>query len=197
MVRLLAIVIALTGLAVFPATAAQAATSCSSYGSYWNRGPYSYAGLSASSNRRTSMLIDAASPYPTTAPGQVHMWHSNGPTSNQLWCLGTYTFHDGSLGYQVRNLYTGLCLDPENDSLYSGDPVWLWTCKSQSDPTFSSQVWGIRSDGTAGTPSGTETVYFFRSANDAYCLDVTDNRSDDGAPLQMWTCSYAGNQLFY
>ncbi len=197
MVRLLAVVLALTGLAVVPATAAQAASSCSSYGSYWNRGPYFYAGLSASTDQRRTVVLDQASPYQTVAPGYVHMWHSNGPTQNQLWCLGRHTNNDGSYSYQVRNLQTGLCLDVQDDNQYAGDPVWLWTCKSLSDSTVWSQMWGIRSDGTAGTPDGTKTVYYFRTYSDAYCLDVKDKGTADGTALQIWTCSYAGNQLFY
>ena len=193
-VRLLAVVLALTGLAVVPATAAQAATSC---GSPWDRGPYFYAGLSASTDQRRAVVLDQASPYQTAAPGYVHMWHSNGPTQNQLWCLRRFENGNGSFSYQVRNLQTGLCLDVQDDNTYAGDPVWMWTCKVPGDSTIWSQLWGIKSNGTTGTPNGTKTVYYFRTYSDAYCLDVKDKGTADGTALQIWTCSYAGNQLFY
>jgi hypothetical protein len=195
--RLLAVVVVLTGLALIPATAAQAATGCQNkYGSYWSRGPYTYAGLSASVTRNTNMFIDAASPYPTTAPGYVHLWHDNGPTTNQQWCLGKYTYADGSYAYQVRNYYTGLCLDPDSP-IGNGVNVWLWTCKGSGDGTQYTQMWEIPSNGTRSTPSGSHTVYYFQRSSSFYCLDVRDNNWNDGAALQTWQCSYAGNQLFY
>ncbi|BCY09022.1 RICIN domain-containing protein [Actinoplanes sp. L3-i22] len=194
---MLAIIIALAGLAIVPATAAQAATACSTYGSYWNRGPFFYAGLSASNAQGRAVVIDQASPYQTVAPGYVHMWHSNGPTNNQRWCLGTHQNNDLSYSYQVRNLQTGLCLDVQDDNQYAGDPVWMWTCKSLSDSTVGSQLWGIRKYGSASTPNGAQTVYNFRTYSDYYCLDVKDYGTADGSALQIWNCLDAGNQLFY
>ncbi|GAA2624242.1 RICIN domain-containing protein [Paractinoplanes durhamensis] len=195
--RLLAVVVALTGLALVPATAAQAATVCKDkYGSYWNRGPYTYAGLSASLNQGRNMFLDAASPYPTTAPGNVHLWHDNGPTTNQQWCLGRFTYTDGSYAYQVRNYYTGLCLDPDSP-VGNYVTVWLWTCKSSTDTTQNTQMWEITANGSRSTPSGTHTVYYFRRSSSIYCLDVRDDVKTDDAKLQTWQCSYTNNQLFY
>jgi len=196
--RLLAVVVAFTGLLLVPAASAQAATACQTkYGSYWSRGPYTYAGLDATVHWQAKMLIDAASPYPTSAPGEVHMWHNNGPTTNQQWCLGKYNFPDGSYEYQVRNYYTGLCLDPKDTPIANGVKVWLWWCKSSADSTFYSQLWDIPSNGTRNTPNGTQTVYYFRRINSYMCLDIKDYDINDGAALQVWSCSYAGNQLFY
>jgi hypothetical protein len=198
MSRLLAVVVALTGLVLVPATAAQAATACQDrFGAEWYRGPYSYAGLGASVHQNTKMLLDAASPYPTSAPGNLHMWHNNGPTQNQLWCLDRVDFDNGSYEYRVRNYQTGLCLDPKDTPVVNGTRVWLWWCKASNDSTFNSQLWAINSNGKRSTPQGSQYVYYFRRLNTDKCLDVMDYNPNDGAVLQMWTCSNGANQLYY
>jgi len=39
--------------------------------------------------------------------------------------------------------------------------------------------------------------YTFENVYARRCLDVLDYRSDDGAPLQIWDCTGATNQIFF
>ena len=143
------------------------------------------------------MVLDAASPYPTTPPGDVHMWTWNN-TANQYWCLSRHNFADGSHAWQVRNYYTGLCLDVQVDSpIGNGDPVWLWSCKGSGDSTSESQLWVINAQGSVTVPGGSATGYYFQHDDTVQCLDVKDQSVVDGAALQTWGCKYGGNQLFY
>lgn len=193
-------VIVVTGLALVPSGAAQAAGACGTrYGSSWDNGPYSYAGVPASNAQGHMMVLDAASPYPTSPPGTVHMWTWNN-TQNQVWCLLRHDFPaDGSHAWQVRNYYTGLCLDVQVDSpINDGDPVWLWSCKTYgNDATYKSQLWDINSQGKVSVPGGSATAYYFQHDDSPECLDVKDQSTADGAALQTWSCKYGGNQLFY
>ncbi|MEV7991284.1 RICIN domain-containing protein [Streptomyces sp. NPDC086077] len=170
------------------APAAVAAVGCTGG---FTRGPYWYAGVDASVRAGTRMVADVQGPW-TSDGVQAHMWHwYNG--QSQKWCLDpTENGSSGGTFYQVRNYYTGKCLD--SGATGYGTLVKQQTCNSGTD-----QRWYITSKGSYSTPDGTQPAYEFRSvANGAgYCLDVREFGYADGALLQTWSCSNGRNQRFY
>ncbi|MEU6105761.1 RICIN domain-containing protein [Streptomyces flaveolus] len=170
------------------APAAAAAVGCTDG---FTRGPYWYAGVDASVRAGKRMVMDIQGPW-TTDGAQAHMWTwYNG--QSQKWCLDpTENGSTGGTFYQVRNYYTGKCLD--SGATGYGTLVKQRTCDSRT-----TQRWYIASKGSYGTPDGTKSAYEFRSvANGAgYCLDVREFGSSDGTVLQTWSCSNGRNQRFY
>jgi hypothetical protein len=71
-------------------------------------------------------------------------------------------------------------------SAANNTPVHQWACDQYAD--YQCQQW-------AEIPvSG---GYEFQNVYSGRCLDVLDYRSDDGAPLQIWDCTGATNQIFF
>jgi beta-glucanase (GH16 family) len=132
------------------------------------------------------MLVDWVRVYQPTPPstavtgpvkGFAGKCATAGPTVELVTCHGgatqTWTWEpDGTLRSG------GQCLDAGSGPADGSRPV-LASCSGAA-----SQKWLSQSNGQiASTASG-------------LCLDVTDNRSADGTPLQLWDCWGATNQTW-
>ncbi|WP_203977744.1 RICIN domain-containing protein [Planotetraspora silvatica] len=185
---------ALVAVPLVTAQPAQAAASiCSSrYGADWNVGNQGFwwGAAAASRAQSTRMVIDIAGP--STANGALsHIWNwYNG--ESQYWCLHRINFADGSYAYQMRNYYTGKCLDLVTNPA-NGSRVKQQDCNSG----YPNQRWVQEYVGSVTTPEGSKSGYSFRRDDTNYCLDVLGQGTVAGTPLQVWGCKYSGNQVFY
>ncbi|MCF3105628.1 RICIN domain-containing protein [Streptomyces roseoverticillatus] len=93
-----------------------------------------------------------------------------------LTAAGTGQAAGGTL---IVNTGSNRCLEIDNSSKSNGALAQLWTCKGQRGAEWKFvEVGG----------SGDNTLYQVVNVNSGKCLEVADSRTDDGAPIQQWTC---------
>ncbi|MFI6458533.1 RICIN domain-containing protein [Streptosporangium amethystogenes] len=193
---LAALVVTIAGLAL-PTVAAQpaqaAASICSSrYGSTWNHQDKGHWWAAAAAGRAQGhrMVVDVQGPW-TDDGVQSHIWDwYNG--ESQYWCLRKINFADGSYAYQMRNYRTGKCIGI-SESPGNGVLVKQYTCNSDGFR----QRWVLEGAGSVSTPDGSQSGKAIRLDDSNYCLDVQDEGTAPGTRLQLWSCKYFGNQVFY
>ncbi|WP_072691213.1 RICIN domain-containing protein [Rhodococcus marinonascens] len=121
-----------------------------------------------------------------TANGtRVQMWDPTG-AENQQW-----TMESG--GNQIVNPHTLKCLDVRegtvvnslSDLFPNGAPIQISECGRQT-----SEQWRMADEVTDGNPVGGAII----NLPSGKCLDVTDNVSANGTPLQLWDCTGAPSQ---
>lgn len=145
-------------------------------------GPSAPAAVSTSSApapvQRTFRLRGAQSgrcldvPQSTTANGtQLDVWDCSGDP-NQVW---TQTASGQMTVYSGNDLR---CLDAAFGGTTPGTFAIIWPCSSASNQ------WRFNANGT---------VTDIRSG---LCLDVTQNSTGNGSPVQLWTCNGGTNQVW-
>ncbi|WP_280670003.1 MULTISPECIES: RICIN domain-containing protein [unclassified Kitasatospora] len=112
-----------------------------------------------------AVLLDSASGHclnVNSADNSVGIWSCDGRPSQQWVATATA---------ELRTEGTGLCLSPTSDTVHPGTRVMVRSCTGSE-----SQKWTAQSDGSlVNTASG-------------LCLDVLNGYTNNGAPLQLWTC---------
>ncbi|MEU8550757.1 RICIN domain-containing protein [Streptomyces roseoverticillatus] len=93
-----------------------------------------------------------------------------------LTAAGTGQAAGGTL---IVNTTSNRCLEIENSSKSNGAQAQLWTCNGQRGAEWKFVEIG---------GSGDNTLYQVVNVNSGKCLEVADSRTDDGAPIQQWTC---------
>ncbi|MEU1598285.1 RICIN domain-containing protein [Streptomyces sp. NPDC005708] len=169
-------------LMVFGIFAAAPAAQAATYG------PYVWANLHAS-EIADHQLLDVA--YPYTGDGTtIHLWHDNGPTQNQRWYFDKVADHV----YKFRNVQSNSCMDIQGPWTNDGTIVHQWHCYATT-----SQEWRqvfvknyCNADHSICAPQ-----YAFVNVYANKCLDARDAGWQDGTQVQIWSCSYADNQLWY
>lgn len=89
----------------------------------------------------------------------------------------------GTVKYQLRNVYTGKCLDIRNASTSSGTAAQQWTCGA----TATNQQF------TVGRVGATN-VYLRPVHAPGQCLAVPGGLTTDGAGIGQWACGTAPDQ---
>lgn len=132
-------------------------------------------------NTNSGKCIDDTD-FGTGDGSRLQQWKCNSPKAkNQQW-----TFTPTSDGYyRVTSLQAPLVWDVTNGAgaVNDGDTMQLW-----SNVDGANQQWRTISLGNG--------VYSFQARNSGKCLDVRDLATNDGAPIQQWTCHGGPAQRF-
>lgn len=140
--------------------------------------PSSPAARSSPAAPSTFRLVAAQSglcldvPQSKTAAGtQLDIWDCNGDP-NQVW---TQT------GSKQLTVYSGddlRCVDSAFGATTPGAFAIIWPCSSAANQ------WSLNANGTV------------TDVRSGLCLDVTQNGTSDGSPVQLWTCNGGENQVW-
>jgi hypothetical protein len=128
---------------------------------------------------RTFRLVGAQSnrcldvPESSTSNGtQLEVWDCNGDP-NQVWTLNA----SGQL-----TVYSGndlKCLDAAFGGTTPGTYAIIWQCADTATQ------WTFNAGGTVTNPRS------------GLCLDVTENGTGNGSPVELWTCNGGQNQVWH
>jgi Ricin-type beta-trefoil lectin domain-like len=131
-------------------------------------------------------VVDIAN-WGKTNRSAIHLWHwaaNECNSSNQIWeFVKTGTSFGEPVGL-LRNPVSGRCLDKSLDKPDAdGNAVYLYDCNYTTN-----QLWRIRNDGDS---------YELVNQSDGRCLDISNYGWEDGATIQVWTCTFAWNQRWW
>ena len=120
----------------------------------------------------------------------VQQWKCNG-TSNQMWtAIPQGDDPGGFLQFEIKNSWSGLCLDARNHGTTAGTLIQQWKCNGtpnqewEFNPLFGPSKVVILNVGAEETPPYADV------------LDVVGRSTSSGAHIQLWGQNDTGNQLW-
>jgi hypothetical protein len=122
---------------------------------------------------RKLCLDDAGYPgSQSKRPGNLmQQWRCNG-TANQLWSAHLMGTTSGVTVWEIRNRWSGMCLDARNNRLADGTLIQQWPCTGKRNQlwAFDFESWALAST--------------FNSLPEV--LDVQNRSTSSGARIQLW-----------
>jgi hypothetical protein len=132
-------------------------------------------------NKKSGKCLDVTN-WSKDSGALAQQWECSNPQTSQNQ---VFTLAPKPNGYEIIARHSGRCLDVVNNSTENGARIQQWTCTGANNQIF-------RGD-AAETVGGTDYIYLV-AQNSQRCLDVIGGSTANGAGIQQWGCSGAGQQ---